>query len=137
MEDRFLQTELSNYEPAEFTGDLDYLPEPLGDCALIQPDSAAKEVGASGLIEIPEEIRDRYSKASETGLVIAVGEGAFAWTSDRTRQWTGYKPKVGDRVWYKRYSGVAIKGYDGVIYTLMTDHCIGGVIRSERWQKLK
>lgn len=128
-ENRTLATELTQYEPAVFTSDLALLPEPVGDCVLIQPDSASAMVGAKGLIQLPEEIRTRYSKAAETGLLLAVGEGAFTWTADRARTWTGYKPQAGDRVYYKRYSGVTVKGYDGVIYLIMTDHCIGGVMR--------
>lgn len=128
---RLLATELTQYEPAVFTGDPDELPDPVGDTVLILPDTAAKMVGKLGLIEIPDDQRERYSKAAETGVIVKVGDGAFTWTADRSRPWKGYIPKVGDRVWFKRYSGVTVKGFDGEIYTIMTDHCIGAVMKSE------
>ena len=127
-----LATELTQYEPATFTGDVTLLPTPVGDCVLVQPDTAAKMVGKLGLIEVPSDMRERYSKAAETGLILAVGDGAFSWTADRARPWAGYKPQAGDRVWFKRYSGVTVKGYDGVIYLIMTDHCIGGVMKGSK-----
>src|SRR5262245_11710195 len=130
-DERLIATELTQYEPAEFSGDLSLLPDPVGDTVLIQPDSAATHVGKLGLIQVPEEMRDRYSKAAETGLILKVGDGAFTWTGDRARPWKGYTPQPGDRVWFKRYSGVVLKGYDGVIYNIMTDHCIGGVMKGE------
>src|SRR5215467_8208479 len=130
-EKRLLATELTEYEPAVFIGDLAQLPDPVGDTVLIQPDTAAKYVGKLGVIEVPDDQRERYSKAAETGVIVKVGDGAFTWTSDRHRPWTGYKPQPGDRVWYKRYSGVVVKGYDRVIYIIMTDHCIGGVMKGE------
>ena len=99
--------------------------EPLDDAVLILPDKAAEKT--TGGIIMTNTQQGNQSLASETGVVIAVGEGAFAWNQDRTRPWSGNRPKAGSRIVFERYAGRPVVGDDGEMYRLMTDSCIRGI----------
>jgi chaperonin GroES len=78
---------------------------------------------------LPDDVVDRAQMSSSSGVIVEAGDDAFAWNSDRTRPFTGERPKAGDRVFFDKYAGKVILGDDGVEYRLMDDASIGGVRR--------
>lgn len=114
------------YIPAPFFGKNESGCEPIGDRVLVRPDIASSK---SGSLDLPDDVIDRAQMASSSGVIVAVGDDAFAWNSDRTRPFTGEKPKSGSRVHFDKYAGVVILGNDGVEYRIMDDKSIGGIRR--------
>jgi co-chaperonin GroES (HSP10) len=100
--------------------------EPLCDKVLVLVDPA--ENMTQGGIEIPGSIVDQHSVASTTGIIVAAGQQAFNWDSDRVHQWTGDKPGPGTRVVFEKYGGQEYSGIDGRIYRLMQDRTVGGTM---------
>ena len=131
MKRRLLRTELSTYEEADWDGVNRSGWRPTSDLVLVLPDQASDKIGKLGLLVQPEDQRDRASLASESGVIIAIGDGAFVWNRDRTRAYEGAKPKPGDRVLYRRYAGQMMKGADGRSYRYMSDNEIGMVADAE------
>jgi len=124
MQPRLLTTRKAEYIPAPYFGKNESGCIPIGDRVLVRPDIAAS---MSGAIRLPDEVQDRAQLAGSSGVLIALGDDAFTWNGDRTRPWSGYKPIVGDRIYFDRYAGKVILGNDGVEYRLMDDKCVGGV----------
>lgn len=124
MQPRLMKTELATFEAREWTGENRSGWAPVGDQVMVLPDVAAAKIGS---VYIPDQQVDRQSLASETGILVAIGDGAFVWNADRTRPWAGTKPVPGQRVCFGRYSGQLVKGADGLSYRMMSDSCIGGV----------
>lgn len=125
MQPRLLKVGDSTFERAEFDGENKSGFEPVGDKVLVLPDSAAEVTG--GGIQLTAEHVERTTLAAETGVIIAAAAGAFEWNSDRTRPWSGIKPKIGERVYMQRYSGQVMMGKDEKFYRVMTDVCIAAV----------
>lgn len=119
-------SQMGEFVPAEFSGVNESGFEPVGDRVLVLPDMASHKT-ESGLIEIPADIVDRMTQAAETGIIVAMGDGAFRWNFDRTRPWEGRRPVAGDRVYMQRYSGQVMLGEDGRLYRIMDYACIGAV----------
>lgn len=122
MKPKLLMTPLGQYEPAKWDGENLSACRPIGDRVLILPDGAAEQTG--GNVFLPQDMQERMSMAAETGVLIAVGDGAWYWNSDRTRRFEGSKPKPGDRVGFERYAGSVRHGKDGKIYRIMDDKCV-------------
>lgn len=101
---------------------------PLADSVVVLCDVAPDTT--SGNLFITADIQLKQQMMAETGVVVAIGEGAFLWLSDRTRAWEGLRPKVGDRVVFERYAGREQTGLDGQQYRLMSDRCITALIAS-------
>ena len=127
MRPKLISTELADYVPAAWGGKDTSGIIPLGDNVLILPDISAETAGKAGVIYLPEDQQDRQSLGAETGIVVAIGPQAWAWNADRTREYVGRKPIVGDRVIFNRYAGRVHVGHDKQTYRLMTDNCIGGM----------
>lgn len=87
---------------------------PTGGHVLILPDQV--EERTSGGIYLPETIRDKEQAAATVGTVIAVGSSAWQDIDDGIA-WA----KVGEKVSYARYAGVAMTGKDSVDYVLIND----------------
>lgn len=100
---------------------------PIGDSVIILPDEASDKIGKSRLLVAPTDVTERQSLASETGLVVAVGEGAYEWNADRTRPFKGRKPEPGDHVCFARYAGRIHIGDDGKSYRVMTDSAVAAI----------
>ena len=81
----------------------------------------------SGGIIIPDSARERQTLSSEHGILVSIGPGAFNMSNDGSRKWTGYVPKLGDRVAVERYAGTLVNGADGQKYRLMSQRCVGAV----------
>lgn len=97
---------------------------PIGDRVLILPDASAEQIGS---IMLTDTKKDHTGRAAETGVIVGIGDGAWAYNSDRSRAFAGTKPTVGQRVFFERYAGSEQTGDDGRVYRLMDDKCIGGV----------
>lgn len=69
-------------------------------------------------LEKPDETKERDQHAAMEGEIIALSPFAFTyeeWPADAE------KPKPGQTAIFARYSGVTIKGNDGVEYKIMND----------------
>lgn len=125
MRPKLLMTPLGAYMPVEWNGKNESGFKPIGDRVLILPDKAADET--SGHVFVPEDIQERMTMAAETGVLVAMGESAWFWNSDRTRRFEGEKPVIGQRVRFERYAGAMHHGADGQRYRVMDDKCLSGV----------
>jgi co-chaperonin GroES (HSP10) len=119
------KTRLGAFEAAEWTGENLSGELPVGDRVLVLPDKAATKT--AGGIELPSSMRETQTLAAESGVIVAIGLGAWTWNADRTRRFEGIKPQVGQRVSFERYSGTEIIGADGEIYRAMSDASIATI----------
>ncbi len=129
MQNRGLhKTMRGQYAPAVWNGKNESGWIPAGDRVLVKPDKAAEKVGSIVMTDANQELTQL---AAESGVLVALGDDAFVWNSDRTRKLEGVKPKPGDRVGFQRYAGAQVFGDDGELYFFMSDHSIGAVRVSE------
>jgi len=122
---KVLSVQRVEYLPAVFAGVNNSGVMPVGDRVLIQPDLAMTR--SQGNIALPDDVVERMQLSASSGVIVEIGDDAFAWNSDRTRPFAGYRPKPGDRVHFEKYAGKEIVGDDGVKYRLIDDKAIGGV----------
>lgn len=122
--DGIVMTPLGQYAAVVWNGENESGILPIGDRVLVLPDGFAEKIGS---IIVDHKQQADKSKASETGVIVAIGDGAWAWNSDRSRPFSGTKPQVGQRVWFERYAGSEQHGDDGRLYRLMDDKCVGGL----------
>lgn len=99
---------------------------PLEYKVLVRPVEETGTIELKGGFKLykPDEVRDRDQHASMEGTVAAVSPFAFTyeeWPKGAT------KPNEGDKVVFARYSGITVKGNDGVDYRLMNDKDIVAV----------
>ncbi len=125
MQPRLLKYNDVVYEPQPFSGENESGWFPVGDRVLVLSD-VAKSTTSGGVI-LADDMLGRADASAYTGTVVALGDAAFKWSSDRTRPFTGEVPGVGRRVTFEKFAGVLIPGEDGKTYRLMDDRCIGGV----------
>ena len=90
---------------------------PTGGHLLVLPDKVEEKT--EGGIYLPDTARDKEQAAATSGVLIAVGDSAWADLDDGS-PWA----IVGDRVTYGRYAGVTLTGKDGVNYVLLNDNDI-------------
>lgn len=129
MKPRIIETELGNFTLSEWNGKNESRIRPIGDHAVVLPDQPSGKAGKLGLIDLtPSTIRE-MALAAETGVLVAVGAGAFMWSTNHSRPFVGEMPKVGDRVIIERYSGKQFLRY-GKYYRIMSDICIAGIDES-------
>jgi|SRR5215472_362489 len=122
---RILRTgDQRDYVIAEFDGTNRSGIIPLDDKVLVRMDVHA-EVTRGGL-RLPDDMRERQTMASETGVIVALGEAAFELT-DEGRRWTTRKPAPGDRVILERYAGKVVQGEDGAEYRLCSQKAVGAL----------
>lgn len=126
MEPKLLKTGIAEYVPQVWGGENQSGAKPLGDYVLLMPDTAAEQT--SGGVFIDPRTAERHTLASETGILVAMGDQAFVWNADRSRKWDGERPQVGQRVYFTRYAGQLVHGKDGRTYRVMEDKCIGAVM---------
>lgn len=126
MQPRLLKSSQQHeFVPAEYHGANESGYDPIGDNVLVAPDKAAEQTG--GGIHLTAETVEKMSMAAETGVIVGLGTEAFRWIADRSREWQGAKPKVGDRVYVARYAGQLLLGEDHKLYRVMSDTCIAAV----------
>ena len=92
---------------------------------MILPDKVADET--KGGVLLPEQLKERQQFAAESGIIVALGPDAYRWSSDRQRAFEGKRPEPGQRVVFKRYSGISTFGADGETYWIMSDSCVGAI----------
>lgn len=126
MNDRpTINTPIGEYDRVEWIGRNSAGIQPFGDRVLVLPDQASIK-SPGGILRPPDEI-ERKTEGAETGVLVAVGDGAWAWNSDRTRRYEGERPVPGQRVYFERYAGAKYVGKDGLLYRLLDDKSIGGL----------
>lgn len=121
---------MAEYVPAEWNGKNESGYEPIDEIILVLPDTSAEKT--SGGIHLTPEFVERQSLSAETGIVVALADGAFRWNRDRTRPMAGYRPQPGDRVYMRRFAGQVMLGEDGKLYRACSDIDIAAVKRGER-----
>lgn len=97
---------------------------PLEFKVLVKP--RAVEEKTKGGILLPEQVRDQEKNASMEGEYIAASPLAFNYDETGSME----PPKTGDTVVFARYSGINVKGRDGIDYRIMNDKDIVAVRRS-------
>lgn len=123
---KLIKTETGGlFKPGVFSGTNESGWEPIGDKVLILTDQPAEK--SAGGIQFTDTLKERTALAAETGILAALGDGAWVWNSDRTRPFEGRRPRVGDYVYIQRYAGQVILGNDGQLYRLMDESCVAGV----------
>ncbi len=126
---KLVKTSIAAYLPAKWSGSDTSGLHPLGDRVLILPDTAPEMIGG---VHIPVDVSARNTLAAEGGVVVAIGDGAFKWNSDKCTAYMGRTPQLGERVAIERYSGQLFYGLDGKIYRLMESACVGAVIETKQ-----
>lgn len=121
MQPRLIKGLQAEYEPSVWTGENTSGLTPFGTHILVRMDQCS--VTSSGGVMLPDEICERMDEASESGCIFAMTPQAYM-SDDWGRPWQGPRPKVGDRVYIERYSGVKARGADGALYRMMTRNCI-------------
>ena len=125
LSQKVIKTSLAEYKPGVFTGNNESGWEPIGDKVMVLTDQVPDN--SSGGIIYTDEHKEHMSLAAETGILVAVGEGAWKWNSDRTRPFEGRRPQPGDFVYIQRYAGAAVMGNDQQLYRLMDESCVAAM----------
>lgn len=106
--------------------------DPIGDQVLVLPDKAAETIGTMGTILAPDQTKSDLTLATQTGILVAHGEGAWLWNGDRMRAFVGRKPVIGDRVVFNKYGGKDHVGEDGLSYLIMDDKAVLAIKRAQK-----
>lgn len=86
---------------------------------LIEPEEIEQK--SAGGIVLAIATTDKEKMAQVRGRLIAIGGNAF-------EDWREPVPKVGDGIWYAKYSGYVIKGDDGKEYRLANDKDCAAIV---------
>lgn len=121
---KLFKTSIAEYQPAQWTGKNESGWIPLGNRVLVLPDKAAEIVRG---VHMTPDIVGRHTQASEGGVIVAIGPGAFKWNSNGVNEYEGVRPKPGDRVFMERYAGQLMYGNDKEVYRMVDDTSIGAV----------
>ena len=117
-------TSVGQYDLVPWSGTNDSGIQPLCDKVLVMPDQAS---GLVGSIVIPDAVLEHIGAAAMTGVLVAVGDQAFAYDSRRLVVWAGKRPEPGVRVWFQKYAGEEYTGKDGLLYRVMEDRSLAGI----------
>lgn len=132
MRERLLATKDANYNVAEYSGFNQSGYEPVGDLLVVLVDEVSEYIGTTGKIVQTEQSKARMDHGAKSGIIVALGDDAFTWSSDRKRPFgVGRKPKAGDWVLFVRYAGESHSGRDGKQYRIMSDNSIIAFIKTE------
>lgn len=91
--------------------------------SLVEANETYKKMKELGLALPEHNDKRREEKAVELGVVVAIGDTAFDWSS------AGTKPQVGDTVSFAKYAGQNIKDTDGTEYQLLNDEDVTAIIK--------
>lgn len=125
MQPKIIATSLYKYHEAEWDGTNGAGFIPTDDKIIVLCDTAPERT--AGGIDLTPDVVEKQALAAESGVIIAIADGAFVWTGDRTRPYQGRKPVVGDRIRMQRYSGQHYLGADGRVYRIMEDRNVGAI----------
>lgn len=98
---------------------------PIGPHVIILCDECSEVT--SGGITLPSNIIDSMNMASEQGVIVAFGEGAFRVHKSGHRWTEEERPKPGERVYFEKYGGRLCQGVDGLKYRVLEDSCIAAI----------
>lgn len=116
MEPRLIKGNQAEYVPATWTGKNTSGIRVFGKNVLVRVDECSPTT--SGEVILLDEIVERMTMASTTGVICALAPEAFRLFDDGTR-WTGEAPDPGDRIWFEKYAGQLQTGRDGKTYRIM------------------
>jgi co-chaperonin GroES (HSP10) len=122
---RILTTQFGQYDFAPYDGINRSGLQPLCEKVLVMCDQAAPMT--SGGIILSDETREKTGFAATSGVMVAVGDQAFAYDADRLVTWAGKRPEPGSRVIFQKYAGLEYSGRDGLLYRVMQDKQIAAV----------
>lgn len=100
----------------------------VGTTVLVLMDACSPR--SSGGIEFPADIVEKFTFASERGVLAVIGDGAFLLNEDMSA-WSGPRPIPGDRVYIEKFAGKQIRGVDGKVYRLMSYQNIGAIYKTK------
>jgi chaperonin GroES len=86
---------------------------------LIEPEEVEQK--STGGIILAPTTTEKEKMAQVRGTLVAVGGNAF-------EDWLPPVPKVGDQVWYAKFSGLVVKGKDGKELRLTNDKDIAAIV---------
>lgn len=132
MEPRLIKGLHAEYIPAVWDGKDTSGIRVVGKTVLVLMDDCAPTT--TGGIDLPPDIIEKMSMASESGVLVGISQGAFLLNEDMT-PWLGQKPAPGDRCYVEKYAGKLVKGRDGKTYRLMDYGCIGATYEAESERK--
>jgi chaperonin GroES len=95
---------------------------PLEYFVLIKPDEVEQKT--KGGIFLPDQTLERNNLAQMTGILMAFGPLAFKYEDFENP----LIPQIGQRVAFGRYSGVSLKGQDGIEYRLLKDGDLTAIV---------
>lgn len=113
----------ADFVPAEYPGRNTSGFVVYGKNVLVRMDECSPTT--AGGILLPEEQVEKMSAGAETGCIYALGPEAFRLFDDGT-VWSGPKPKVGDRIYVEKWSGMLARGRDNAVYRMMDYRCVAG-----------
>lgn len=122
----------AEYTPATWNGKDTSGIRCVGTTLVVLMDECAPKT--TGGIELPADMIEKFTMASESGIIVKVSDGAFLLNEDCT-PWSGDRPGPGDRVFCERYAGKQIKGRDGLTYRLMDYKAIGAIYEAPEAEK--
>jgi len=128
MEPRLIKGLQAEYIPAKWSGKNESGVRVVGKTVLVLMDECSPR--SSGGVELPPDIIERMTLAAESGVIVAMADGAFLLNEDMT-PWSGAKPTPGDRAYIEKYAGKLVKGRDGLTYRLMDYGSIGATYEPE------
>lgn len=103
--------------------------EPVEYKVLVRPVEVTKEITFASGVKLyrPDDVQEREQHAAMEGEVVSISPFAFSY-----EEWPAgaRKPQAGDTVVFARYSGLIVKGADGIDYRLMNDKDIMAVRRA-------
>ena len=117
-------TSVGQYDLVVWDGTNGFGFDPVCDKVLILPDQPS---GIVGSVIIPDTIQENIGAAATSGVLVAIGDQAFAYDSRRLVLWAGRRPQIGSRVLFQKYAGEEYTGKDGLLYRIMDDRAIGGI----------
>lgn len=124
LKPRILKSIQAEFVRSEYPGTNESGVRPIGTSVLVLMDLVSQQT--TGGIHLPPEKIEQMDMASETGVIVALGEAAFRYYGDGTK-WTGAAPVPGDRVFVERYAGRQVMGRDQRQYRLMEYTCVAGI----------
>ena len=125
LEPKILTTQFGQYDLAPWAGDNTSGLQPLCEKVLVMCDQASP-MTAGGII-LSDETREKTGFAATSGVLVAVGDQAFAYDADRLVHWAGKRPSPGTRVIFQKYAGLEYTGRDGLLYRVMQDKQIAAM----------
>ena len=114
----------ANFLQAEWYGEDTSGLRVFGKNILVKMDQVHNELSETNYVLHTDEVVERLNATVCTGCIYAIGPEAFRVYSDGER-WTGDdKPRIGERVYIQKFSGIVAIGQDGGFYRIMDYDCV-------------